>query len=115
MATINQVKTGVVRYIDNDMLPHLTGAKKVALGVYTALAAENAAKIAVQFAKHPAVSVLAVIDENGNVDIDRLYRSAAPMFSNGQRVLLHIPVIGDYTVDNTDVEKLYRYIKEAQG
>ena len=115
MVTMNQIKTGVVRYIDNDMLPHLTGAKKVALVVYTALAADNAANVVMQFAKHPAISVLAVVDENGAVDLDRLYRAVAPMFTNGQKVMLHIPVIGDYTVDNTDVEKLYRYVKEAQA
>ena len=41
MVTMQQVKTGLVRYIDTDVLPHLTGIKKLGLGVYTALAANN--------------------------------------------------------------------------
>ena len=33
------------------------------------------------------------------------------MFANGERYSVNIPMIGEMTVDRTDLEKLYQYIK----
>ena len=111
MVTMQQVKTGLVKYIDTDVLPHLTGVKLIGLGVYTALAADNLVNVLNQYKEHPAVSVLQIIDKDGNVDIDKLYQAMAPQFANGEKQTISIPLIGDMTVDRSDLEKLYRYIK----
>ena len=111
MVTVAQVKNGLVRYIDTDVLPHLTGMKRIGLGVYTALAAENLSGLVEQYRDKPAVSVLKVIDDQGNVDIDRLYQAFVPMFADGQKQTIEIPMIGELIIDRSDVEKIYRYIK----
>lgn len=113
MVTINQVKTGLMKYIDTDMLPHLSGVKKVGLGVYAALAADNASRMVLQYKEHPAISVLDVVDKDGNIDIDKLYNAAVPMFSSGQKHSVNIPLVGEYVIDQNDIEKIYRYIREA--
>lgn len=113
MVSMNQVQKGLMKYIDNDVLPHLTGMKRVGLGIYSGLAAQNFGAMVEKYKDHPAVSVLDVIDDNGNVDIDKLYKAAAPMFSSGERHTISIPLIGDMTVDRSDLEKLYQYIKEG--
>lgn len=111
MVTMQQVKNGLVKYIDTDVLPHLTGIKKLGLGVYTALAANNVVGLMEKYREHPAVAMLDVIDADGNVDIDKLYQAVLPQFSNGEKQTIAIPLIGDMTVDRSDLEKLYRYIK----
>lgn len=111
MVTMQQVKNGLVKYIDTDVLPHLTGIKKLGLGVYTALAANNVVGLMEKYRDHPAVSMLDVIDDDGNVDIDKLYQAVSPQFANGEKQTISIPLIGDMTVDRSDLEKLYRYIK----
>lgn len=113
MVTVNQVQAGVTRFIDTDILPHLTGVKKIGLGIYSALAAQNVTGMVMKYKDHPAIDVLNVVDKEGNVDIDRLYQAAAPMFANGERHTITIPLIGDMTIDKTDLEKLYRYVKEG--
>lgn len=110
MATMNQVKNGLVRYIDNEILPHLTGAKRIGLGIYTALAAESLEKTIMQYATNPAVAMLDVIDKSGNVDVAKLYKAAAPFFGDGVKQTLTIPFIGDFSFDRNDLEKLYHYI-----
>lgn len=110
MATIAQVKNGLVKYIDAEILPHLTGARKVGLGIYTALAAENLEKTILRYAGHPAVAMLELIGADGNVDVSRLYRAAAPYFDEGSKQTVSIPLIGDFSLDRNDLEKLYRYI-----
>ena len=42
--SLDQVKRGVARYINDKMLPQLTGGKKIALGAYAALAVDGAEK-----------------------------------------------------------------------
>lgn len=113
MVTMQQIQNGLMRYIDEEILPHLTGIKKIGLGAYTALAAQNFVQVILSYKDHPAVSVLHVMDDKGDVDIDRLYKAVAPQFANGERQTITIPLIGDYTVDKTDLEALYRYIKEG--
>ena len=110
MVTMQQFQNGVARYIDADILPHLSGVKRLAVGTYAGLAANNVGELLTQYKDHPAVSVMKVMDKDGNVDIDRLYSAAAPMFANGQKFTIHIPMVGDMTVDSTDLDKLYQYI-----
>lgn len=111
MVSMDQVKTGLVKYIELDLLPHLDGIKRIALGLYTSLAAENAVKLAMQHIQHPAVAMLNVIDEAGNVDLDKLYNTVVPMFADGKKETIRVPLIGEFRIDKSDVDKLYRYIR----
>ena len=111
MVSTTQIQTGITRYVDNDLMPHLTGVKKLGLGVYTALAAENIGAAIQKYKDHPAVAMTHVIQEDGTIDIDRLYGTVRPMFE--QRQSFDIPLLGKVTFDGQDVEKLYRYITEA--
>lgn len=111
MITMQQAQIGLVKYIDTDIMPHLSGMKKVGLGIYAGLAGNNIAALVERYAHHPAVEVLGVVDEAGNIDIDALYNAAVPMFSDGKKIPINIPMIGELTVDKTDLEKLYQYMK----
>ena len=111
MVTMIQVKNGLVKYIDADILPHLTGFKKVALGAYAALAANNLVTMMEKYKNSPAISILDVIDENDNVDIDKLYQAFSSMMPDGQKYSIDIPMIGELRVDRSDLEKLYQYIR----
>lgn len=108
MITITQAQAGLMRYIDAEILPHLTGAKKIGAGIYVALAARNFPGVIEKVKQHPAVAVLGVVDGE-MIDIDAVYNAAMPLFAERQKVT--IPAIGDITFDQSDVEKLYRYMK----
>ncbi len=112
MVTLEQIATGITKYVDTQILPHLTGIRRIGLGVYTGLASKNVVGMVEKYKNHPAVSVLDVITDDG-VDLDKLYQTVLPMFENGQKEMVSIPMIGEWTFDKTDVEKLYKYIKEA--
>ena len=43
MATIQQVKAGVLKYLASDIIPHMVPWKQVAVEVYLGLAADNIA------------------------------------------------------------------------
>lgn len=108
MITIAQAQNGLMRYIDAEILPHLTGAKKIGAGIYVALAARNLPAAIERYKTHPAIAVLGLFDGE-NIDIDAAYNAAMPLFTERQKVT--IPAIGDITFDQSDVEKLYRYMR----
>lgn len=111
MVTVKQVQSGIVRYVDSDLLPHLDGMKKIGLGIYMGLASENIGAAIQKYKDHPAVAMLNVVTEDGMVDIDKVYAVAKPMFDQKQSI--DLPLIGRVTFDGNDVEKLYRYISES--
>ena len=109
MVTLEQVQNGIARYIAGELVPHLTGMKRIGLAAYSALASQNIANMIRKYKDHPMVSMMDVINEAGEVDVDKLYSVLDPLFLEKQTV--SIPMIGDFTLDHTDLEKLYRYIK----
>lgn len=112
--TMKQAEMGLMKYMDTEIIPHLTGLKRIGLGIYAALAADNAVAMAMQYKNHPAVSVLGVVDADGNIDIEKLYAAVSPMFADGSKQTITIPVINEtFHIDKTDIEKIYQYMKEA--
>lgn len=111
MISVQQATQGISQYLDAEVLPHLSGAKKVGAGIYIALALQNAAKTVDKFKSHPAVAMLNIIDDKNMVDIDALYQVAFPMFAEKQRIT--VPLLGEMFFDQQDVEKIYRYMKGA--
>lgn len=61
---------------------------------------------------HPAVQMMGIMDEDGNIDLDRLYNAARTRV-DGKKIPWNIPVIGELKFDVNDVDRLYKYIQEA--
>ena len=87
--TIDQAMRGAVRFADTEIIPHLPSGKGIGAGVALAL----------------------IMDEQGNIDIDRLYSAARPKFEN--KLSVDVPFIGSLKFDQNDVDKLYKFIQEA--
>lgn len=107
--TLEQAQAGLAQFIDTELVPHLSGMKKIGLAAYSALAARNIASIVRQYQNHPAVAVMNIFDADGNLDIEKLYNALDPLFAEKQKI--EVPMIGEFIFDHSDLEKLYRYMK----
>lgn len=110
MISYDQAVKGIVRYVDSEMLPHMSGVKKIGLGTYAALAAKNAAQTLKAAADSPAVAITGAATSDG-VDIDLLYSAVCERMDGN--VQMDIPMIGVFTVNRADVDKLYNYMRGA--
>lgn len=110
MISYDQAVRGVVRYVDSEMLPHMTGVKKIGLGAYTALAAKNAAQTLKGAVESPAIAITGIATSDG-IDIDLLYNAICERMDGN--VQMDIPMIGVFTVNRADVDKLYNYMRGA--
>lgn len=112
MVTLNQVQNGVVKYIDNELIPNINGWQKWVFGALASTAMLKTTNIFNSLKQNEFVKMLGVIDENDNIDIDTLYREFLKQAQKGA-VTFDVPMIGAMTLNHTDVEKLYRYITEG--
>lgn len=109
--TIDQAMRGAVRFADNEIIPHLPGGKGIGAGIALALIMEGSREKLLSLREHPAVKLMQIMDEQGNIDLDRLYNAARPKFEN--KLSVSVPFIGELKFDQNDVDKLYKYIQEA--
>lgn len=76
MVTMDQIKRGIGRYVDEEIAPKLTGVKRYGVQVYTGLALQSAEKAMEEIMQHPAIRMLGLMDDNHRFDIDRLHMIA---------------------------------------
>lgn len=112
MITLDDLRNGVVRYIDNELMPILpqSGLEKVVVGTAIGLIIKkNFSKIET-FKDHPLVKLTGVMDEEGNIDFDTL---AAEIKENIPEtgISIEAPMIGKMTFKSDDIDKLVQYTK----
>lgn len=111
MVTIDQAMRGAAKFADNEIIPHLPMGKGIGAGIALALIMDGGKAQLLKLRENPAVQMMGVMDEDGNIDLDRLYNAARPRFEN--KLTVSVPLLGDLRFDQNDVDKLYRYIQEA--
>ena len=115
MVTHEQIKRGLARYMDSEFIPKLPvgSVKKVVIGTASALMLQNLDKSIKALSEHPLVGVLGIVDEHGNIDVDRLAEEVKiQMGSDGMKFDLKILglSLGAPHFDCSDVDKLRAYI-----
>lgn len=113
MATIQQIQSAAVRFVDQEIAPAFSGAEKILVSGGAALMIRNMGGIIQQYANHPFVAAAGVYNSStGDVDIDALYESFAPKFG-AEKIPVKVPYIGTMKIGKEEIDKLYKYIKEA--
>lgn len=110
MVNAQQIKSGVTKYINSEILPHLSGLPKIGVSAYVNLMSDKVPELMIQLRDQPGISILEVIDEDCNLDIDRLYKAIVPAMADGEKITIEIPMIGSFNLTKQDIDKLYKYV-----
>lgn len=108
IVTIEQINSGVIKYIDAEL-----GAKAVGLTKFMVyfIAPSIPQIVTTKINQLKSVEVFKnLFDENGNVNLDNLRARAMDAIKHSGKVYIQGL---DYFVDETDIEKLYTYIKNS--
>lgn len=110
MVNMNQIKAGLGDYIEAVMLPRMDSKRKFVTGMAYILIASKMDQVIPAIAALPAIKMLGVIDQDGNVDIDSLYKAAKAQIERQGELEISIKMLGDFKFRAADIDELYRYI-----
>lgn len=103
--TMEQVVSGMGKYADQEIIAKVAGMRKwlVALAAPAVMITVSDTLI-----KNKDMLVKAgYMTEDGMLDVDRIYNDALGVARKTGAVTEHLPVLGDVTFSEQDIEKLY--------
>lgn len=112
MITVHQLRKGLEIYADREILPHLSNAKRVGVGIYLELLLNRLESEPALIFDHPAIKILGVTDGQ-NIDLDKLYTAAVGRMDAAGPMEISIPVIGCFTFNRSDADKLCELIRRS--
>lgn len=112
MVTMDQIKRGAARYVDDEFTAKLSGWQKWAVGAGAAMSLENLDGTLLALRDTPAVRAMGIMDDAGNIDLDRVYSAIKQQAQKGP-VTFQMPFLGAVTINEHDVDKLYTCIMQA--
>ena len=111
MCNFEQVLKGVSKYIDEEILTKVSGWQKWVLGTGAGLMLSNSNNAFISLKDNELVRMLGVIDEADNICITKIYSELKNQARKGP-ITFDVPTLGLLTLNETDVDKLYEYIKK---
>ena len=108
MTDVNQVMAGISKFVDADIIPKLQSNQKILAGVMVGLALRKTNEIIDTLKDNSIISMLGIIEEN-KVDVDSLYQEIKKQVQK-QSIVLSVPMIGNITLNESDIDKIYNYI-----
>ena len=102
--TVEQVKNGVVAFIEREIASKATGLQKFMAYCAMPLAGRTVENYA-STAKGNAITAV-FFNDNGDVNIDELYNMAKSAVRKSGQFTMYGVILGE-----TDIDKIYNYIK----
>ena len=109
MVTLAQVRGGIERYLEAEMLTKITGWQKWVAGAAASMALDKSTAIFNRLKSIPVIQAMDVIDEQDGIDIDRIHAEFAKQAQRGA-ITFDVPMLGAVTLNAVDVDKIYQYI-----
>lgn len=115
MVSREQFINGILRYIDDQVMPHLPTTGKWGLGTLVVLASERSNVMFEQLMSNEVVRSLDVITKDGMIDADRLIKALKTSANKYGKLVLTIPIVGTLSFTDSDVDTLGLYLEEASN
>lgn len=112
MVSIDRVQSGISRYLDNEVTPKMSGANRWLFSAAAAAYVAEAPKLVKKLNENKTLAMLSLVDEAGNVDVEKIYQYVKPAAEKGAAPIT-LPIIGTLTFTAADVDSLYAYIMQA--
>ena len=112
MVTIDQALNGLERFANSEIIPRVSDAIGFAVAVLIRMVKNGGKERLLAMRDNFFVRLTGALDEEGNVDIDQLYKCAREEIE-GKKITLFSIKDKDMRFAAADIDKLYRYIQEA--
>lgn len=110
MYDYNTVLKGLVKFVDCELVPKMTGLSKWVIGTGAGIIASKGAAVFESLKKNELLHQLELI-EDSKINVSLLYKELIRQAEHGA-IQIDIPMVGVITLDRKDVDQMYRYIIE---
>lgn len=111
MVSRSQLRNGIARYIDTEILTKITGWKRWVIGAGATAYLSKTDDIIERLRSMEAVKLLGLFSDDGMyIDADMLYNCIRAE-AEKTTATVDIPVIGSVTFSASDVDKLFDYMR----
>lgn len=105
---LERVINGIARYLDREIYAGMNDWQEVIARIAISRMLGN--KNLENMLNSPYMRTFAIIDTDGNVDVDGLYRDLKTYISNKGKIEVEFPIFGKFTFKESDVDNLYNCI-----
>ena len=110
MNNYHTVIEGFTKFVDNELLPKISGLNKWLIGTASGIMASKSEHIFKELKENALIKALDIMHDD-MIDVTCIYKELIKQASHGP-IHIEIPMLGTITLDHSDVEKLYSYIIE---
>lgn len=113
MVSLDQVKRGAAKYIECEIVSKLPGWKKWVFGGCAALVLQNIDSVYDELRSKELVRMMNVITDDGQINIEEVYRHIRSQAEKTGDVPVIVPLIGEMRFSAADIDVLYQKIMEG--
>lgn len=111
MVSFEKVLNGIVKYINDEILPNMNDWQEVAARIAMGRLLESQEAVKQALMANGIVRTFGIMDTEGNVDAERLFAELRKEVSRKGKMQVSVPVFGKFTFTATDVDRLHDIIK----
>lgn len=115
MVNKEELVNGILRYIDDEVIPHLPTGGKWVLGSLVFLITERSNVLLEQLLSNELIKTLNIVDSNSMIDADRLIQALKKSANKYGKLVVTIPIVGTMSFTESDVDTLRLYLEEASN
>ena len=108
----NKVMDGIVKYINQEIYSGMNDWQELLARVAISRLIGNRENLRQALMSNAFIQTFAIMDGEGNVDIDGLLKDVREQIVHKQKISISIPLLGKFTFTEKDVDKLAQIIKE---
>ena len=107
----DRVLNGILKYMDREIFSSMNDWQEMLARIALSRLLGNSEQLKSTIMNNAFVKTFAIVDENGNIDIDGLYRDLKEQIRAKGKLEFTLPMFGTYRFTESDVDRLYSCIK----
>jgi hypothetical protein len=108
----DRVLNGLMKYMDREIFSSMNDWQEMLGRIAVSRLIGNSEQLKNTIMSNAYVRTFAIVDENGNVDVDGLYRDLKEQIRAKDKVEISLPMFGTFRFTESDVDRLYATIKD---
>lgn len=109
----NKVINGLVKYIDKEIIKDMNQWQELMARVSMSRIIGNSNSIKNALSNNPFIRTFAIIDDEGNVDVDGLAQDIKRIIRDKGFVEISLPMFGTFKFTENDIDVICSYIRSV--